>query len=153
MWVPPEETDPVVLQAPTRKSVALLGAVNVRHGQLVTQQHPKFDGVTFGIFLRKLLRHRSLGRRLVLILDNAPYHHARLLRPYLHAHRKVLRLDYLPPHSPQLNPIERVWKLARRLCTHNQYFPQLQDLIDAVSEQMAAWQKPNPVLLKLCGIT
>ena len=31
MWVPPEEKDPVVLQAPTKKSISLFGAVNVSH--------------------------------------------------------------------------------------------------------------------------
>ncbi len=133
MWVPPEEADPVLLHAPTRKSVALFGAVNLRQGQLVTQPEPKFDGLSFGRFLRQLLRHRTGGRRLVLILDNARYHHARLLQPFRREHRRVLRLDYLPPYSPKLNPIERVWKLTRRLCTHNQYFPELQDLVDAVS--------------------
>lgn len=153
MWVPPEETDPVLLHAPTRKSMALFGAVNLRQGQLVTQVEPKFDGSSFGRFLRHLLRHRARGRRLRLILDNAPYHHARLLKPFWHRQRRVLRLDYLPPYSPELNPIERVWKLARRLSTHNQYFPELQDLIDAVSRQMAAWRKPNSTLRRLCGIT
>ena len=153
MWVPPEETDPVLLHAPTRKSVALFGAVNLRQGQLVTQREPKFDGLSFGRFLRLLLRHRAGGRRLVVILDNAPYHHARLLHPFRRERRRVLRLDYLPPYSPELNPVERVWKLTRRLCTHNQYFPELQDLVDAVSRQMAAWRKPNSTLHRLCGIT
>jgi DDE superfamily endonuclease len=153
MWVPPEETDPVLLHAPTRKSVALLGAVNLRHGQLITHQEPKFDSLTLGGFLRHLLRHRARDRHMVLILDNAPYHHGRLLKPFRHEHRRVLRLDYLPPYSPELNPVERVWKLARRLCTHNQYFPELQDLIEAVSQQMAAWQKPNSTLRRLCGTT
>ena len=37
MWVPPEETDPVVLHAPTRKSVALFGAVNLCGGQLILE--------------------------------------------------------------------------------------------------------------------
>jgi len=36
MWVPPEDKDPVLLMAPTRKSVALFGAVNLRDGKLVT---------------------------------------------------------------------------------------------------------------------
>jgi DDE superfamily endonuclease len=109
MWVPPEETDPILFHAPTRKSGALFGAVNLRQGQLVTQVEPKFDGLSFGRFLQRLLRHRARDRRLVLILDNAPYHHARLLHPFRREHWRVLRLDYLPPYSPELNPIERVW--------------------------------------------
>lgn len=152
MWVPPEETDPVLLHAPTRKAVALFGAVNLRHGQLVTHFAPTFDARTFGAFLRQLLRHRAHGRRLLVILDNARYHHARLLAPFLSDHRRVLTLDFLPPYSPNLNPIERVWKLMRRLCTHNQYFPDLHELVEAVSHQLDLWHKPNGVLTKLCGI-
>lgn len=152
MWVPPEETDPVLLHAPTRKSVALFGAVNLRTGQLVTQFCSPFNAITFGTFLRTLLRHRSPTRRLVLVLDNARYHHATLLRPYLTEKRHLLSLSFLPPYSPALNPIERVWKLARKLCTHNQYFPLLADLVTAVSAQLELWRKPNPVLARLCGI-
>ena len=41
------------------------------------------------------------------------------------------RLEYLPPYSPDLNPIERVWKLTRRLAAHNRYFPAIEDVITA----------------------
>jgi transposase len=58
----------------------------------------------------------------------------------------------LPPYSPDLNPIERVWKLARKLCTHNQYFPALVDLVTAVATQLTRWSRPNPTLARLCGI-
>jgi transposase len=153
MWVPPEDSDPVLLHAPTRKSVALFGAVNLRHGQWVTQQQTTFDALTFRQFLGKLLPHRARDRRMVLILDNACYHHARWLQPFLDARRGGVRLDFLPPYSPDLNPIERVWKLARKLATHNQYFPKLENLTAAVSQQMQAWKKPNPVLRRLCCIT
>ena len=37
MWVPPEDKDPIQLLAPTRKSIALFGAVNLGTGQLLTQ--------------------------------------------------------------------------------------------------------------------
>lgn len=153
MWVPPEDIDPILLHAPTRKTVALFGAVQSRSGRLVTRFEPRFNAATFEPFLRQLLRHRARGRRLVAIVDNASYHYARALDPFLAAHREVLRLLFLPPYSPKLNPIERVWKLTRRLCTHNRYFPKLEELVEAVADQMRAWRKPNPVLHRLCGIT
>jgi len=152
MWVPPEDADPILLHAPTRKSVALFGAVNLRQGQLVTQFASSFNAVTFEHFLRTLLRFRRRGRRLLILLDNARYHHARVLAPFLRHYRHVLRLSFLPPYSPALNPIERVWKLTRRLCTHNQYFAHLHELQQAVAEQMARWRKPNRILQKLCCI-
>jgi len=152
MWVPLEDVDPVQLLAPTRKAVSLFGAVNMRTGQLITQFDKKFDAITFSHFLEKLLKYRSRGRRMVVILDNARYHHANLLKPFLKKHRKRFMLAFLPPYSPDLNPIERVWKLTRRLCTHNEYFPDLQDLQAAVSNQVALWEVSNETLRKLCCI-
>ncbi|MFH0990955.1 MAG: transposase, partial [bacterium] len=67
-------------------------------------------------------------------------------------HRHVLRLDFLPPYSPELNTVERVWKLTRTLCTHNRYFEHLDDLIDAVIMQFQVWKKPNGILQRLCAI-
>jgi transposase len=99
MWVPPEEKDPTLLHAPTRKSIALFGAVNLNDGQLVTQFSSKFNAITFQDFLKRLLRHCPWNRRIVLILDNARYHHATLLKPFLSEKRNALSLSFLPPYS------------------------------------------------------
>ena len=153
MWVPPEDKDPVVLHAPTRKSLALLGAVRPSDGLLVTRHAPIFNAQTFLDFLKVVIRHWRKGRRIVLVLDNARYHHAKLLRGWLRKNRDKLVLLFLPPYSPELNPIERVWKLTRRLCTHNQYFQELQDLVRAVTTQLARWSRPNNCLRRLCAVT
>jgi transposase len=152
MWVPPEMRDPVLLHAPTRKSMACFGAVSLLSGKLVWSMDPKFDALSFQRFLKRLLRHRSRGRRMIVVLDNAAYHHARLIRPLLRQYRRVLRLLFLPPYSPQLAPIERVWKLARRLATHNRYFATLNELIATVTTRFEAWRQPNEQLRRLCGI-
>ena len=146
MWVPPEVKDPVLLHAPTRKSVACFGAVSLRTGKFVRSMCEVFNAVTFKAFLQKLLRRRTRGQRMVIVLDNARYHHAVLLRPLLRQYRAVLTLLFLPPYSPQLAPIERVWKLARRLATHNRYFATLAAVLDAINACFDRWQKPNQVL-------
>ena len=105
----------------------------------------------FEAFLKQLLRHRSRGKKMI-VLDNARYHHAKLLAPWLHRHRKDLALLFLPPYSPQLAPIERVWKLARRLATHNRYFANLDEVLIVVGSCFDQWRKPNAVLRRLCGI-
>lgn len=146
MWVPPEDKDPILLHAPTRKSIALFGAVQIRTGKLVTMTASPFNAETFAAFLRHLMRYRSKQRKTVLILDNARYHHSADCPPCLH-------MDYLPPYSPELNPIERVWKLLRRLRIHNQYFETLEQLLVEASEQLAEWARPNVTLRRLCCIT
>ena len=152
MWVPPEDKDPILLLAPTRKFVSLFGAVNLRNGKLVTQFEKKFNAMTFKDFLSLLLRHRRRAKMMVLFLDNAKYHHAAVLRPFLRHHRKKLGLEFLPAYSPELNPIERVWKLTRRLSTHDTYFEKIEHLIDAVTRQHAMWNNPNETLRRLCCI-
>lgn len=152
MWVAPEIKDPVVVHAPTRKSVACFGAVSLKTGKFIRAICEKFDAVTFEGFLKQMLRHRTRGKRMVIVLDNARYHHALLLAPLLHRYRKVLTLLFLPPYSPQLAPIERVWKLARRLATHNRFFSTLAELLMAVETCFDQWRKANSVLRRLCGI-
>jgi transposase len=104
------------LHAPTRKQVSLYGAVSIDTGKLVTMQASPFNAETFQAFLERLLRMRRKKRKMIIILDNARYHHARILKDWLWKRRKILQLLFLPPYSPQLNPIERVWKLGRRSC-------------------------------------
>jgi len=153
MWIPPEIKDPVLLHAPTRKKQGVFGAVQVRKGRLVTQLEDTFNALTFQSFLEYVLLYRTPGKLMVLVLDNARWHHAKLIQPWLFKHRHVIQLDFLPPYSPELNTIERVWKLTRRLCTHNRYFPHLDDLTQAVSQQFIAWMKPNDDLRRLCAVS
>jgi transposase len=152
MWVPPEVKDPIVLHAPTRKSVSLFGAVNLHNGQLVYMLAPKFDSLTFTAFLLFLQTHQRKNRYMRIILDNARYHHSTISRDLPESLGIRMRLAFLPPYSPELNPIERVWKLTRRLCTHNRYFHDLDELTKVVSKQLSLWDKPNDVLSKLCCV-
>jgi transposase len=153
MWVPPENKDPILLHAPTRKSIACFGAVNLRTGKFVRCMCSVFNAKTFQRFLRRLLCHRTRRRRMIVVLDNARYHHALFLRPFLRQHTAQLRLLFLPPYSPQLASIERVWKLTRRLATHNRYFPALEEVLDAVNTCFDRWRRPNRILRRLCCIT
>ncbi len=154
MWVPPEEKDPVLLHHPTRKSVGYFGAVRLHDGKMVFQREEgKFNAVTFHEFLKHLHQVSSpSGRRVVVIIDNAKYHHAKLHADWRNQQEPHFVLDFLPPYSPDLNPIERVWKLTRRLCLHNRYFPTLSDTIHSVEPQFKEWATGSEIIRKLCAI-
>jgi len=155
MWVPPETVDPVLLHHPTRRSVGYFGAVRLRDGKFVYRRETdRFNAETFHVFLKQLW-HSSWqsGRRVVVIVDNAKYHHAKLHKEWREQHTDRFVLDFLPPYSPELNPSERVWKLTRRSCLHNRYFSQLKDVINAVEAQFSAWTSGNETLRRLCAIT
>ncbi len=155
MWIASEIKDPILLHHPTRKSIGYFGAVCLRNGKLITKREDNsFNGQTFWDFLHILREEsRAEGRKVVIIVDNARFHHARLHKQWRQEQEAEFVLDYLPPYSPQLNPIERIWKLTRRLCLHNRYFPTLNAVVDTVEKQFLDWRNPNEILRKLCAIT
>mgnify|MGYP003888425231 CR=1 FL=1 len=67
------------------------------------------------------------------------------------AQRKAM-FDFLPPYSPDLNAIERMWKLTRILCTHNRHFETLEELKNTVQEKFDEWSVTNDNLRRLCAI-
>jgi hypothetical protein len=154
MWVPPENVDPIILHHPTRKSVGYFGAVRLRDGMFVyARESDRFNGQSFWDFMKLLYqRSREDSKRIVVISDNARYHHAKMHKTWREDHVPGFVLDYLPPYSPDLNPVERVWKLTRKLCLHDQYFPTLDSVIVAVEKEFAGWAQGSEILRKLCSL-
>jgi transposase len=77
--------------------------------------------------------------RVVLIIDNAPWHAGVLVAQALadHPHLECYRL---PSYSPQMNIIERFWKLLRRRATHNRLFDTLAALRRAIRASLCYFQ-------------
>jgi transposase len=155
MWVPPEIKDPILHHHPTRQSVGYFGAVRLRDGKFLSRRETgRFNGSSFWEFLQQLQAGSTeTGRRVVVIADNAKYHHSRLHLAWREQQASRFALDFLPPYSPELNPIERVWKLTRRRCLHNRYFGFLESVIEAVELQFQPWGQSNETLRRLCAIT
>lgn len=70
-------------------------------------------------FLDGLRQKFPAKKNIYLILDNASYNHA--LRVKAEARKQNIILDYLPPYSPNLNPIERLWKFVRKKFFKDKY--------------------------------
>lgn len=148
MWAPKGE-QPHVLSPSVRHKVGFFGALNLKTGRLLTQEALTFNAQTFGEFIRYLLR--STKGKIYLILDNARWHRAKELNAFFKAHRNRLVFIFLPPYSPELNPIERVWRVTRRKVTHNRYFPSIEELRVSLISQFIIWNRPNTVLKVLCA--
>lgn len=63
-----------------------------------------------------------------------------------------LEIIYLPPYSPELNPIERAWWYMRKKITHNRYITTLDERIKQFWKMFSHFQKPNQELLTVCEI-
>ena len=152
--MPPETKDPVILHYPTRKSVEYFGAIRIRDGKFVyKREEDHFNDKTFFSFLKQLRRVSAhSGRKVILLADNARYHHAKLHKPWREKCKEKFQIQFLPPYSPELNPIERVWKLTRRLAIHNYYFPSIEHVIMAIEKVFDSWTPKSEILRRLCAI-
>ncbi|KAA6331937.1 hypothetical protein EZS27_019512 [termite gut metagenome] len=138
-----------------RFKVSIFGAMG-KNGQLITLQNEKFNAETFRLFLEKLVKEASVGnkkngkkKKILLVLDNAKYHHAKILQPWIESVSNILELFFLPPYSPDLNAIEMLWKKTRRNVTHNRFFKSLEVLRYDLSLYWSIFNVPNNELTNL----
>ncbi|WP_346426520.1 transposase [Bacillus thuringiensis] len=64
---------------------------------------------------------RKPKKHIVMVLDNARIHHANLLKPFLRQNSQRLTLIFLPPYSPNLNLLERIWKWLKESVVSNRF--------------------------------
>jgi DDE superfamily endonuclease len=81
----------------------------------------------------------AANKRVVLIIDNAPWHRGKPIDEAL-ADNPHLEFKRLPSYSPQLNVIERFWKVLRRRATHNRLFDRLADLKRSIRASLCYFQ-------------
>jgi transposase len=148
-------TCPEIKSPVDRFKVSIFGAMGT-NGQLITHQSQKFNAETFRVFLEKLLIQADVGRtkqgkrkKILLVLDNASYHHAKVLRKWLEEISDILELFFLSPYSPDLNAIEMLWKKTRRNVTHNRFFESLDKLCYDLTLYWKMFSSPNSELKKL----
>lgn len=135
--------------------VYTFGAVNLVNGRLTTrlvesrtkdrrkkaQSKTRWMQQAFAQHLRDVARAYPATEcaKVVLTIDNAPWHRGREIQNVLEAHPH-LSLYRLPSYSPQLNVVERLWKLLRRRATHNRLFEHLADLRQALRASLCYFQ-------------
>ena len=94
------------------------------------------------VFLTKLKKQHP-EEDIVIVIDNAPCHRPKVLHKI-----PGLYIVYLPPYSPELNPVERFFEEIRR-STCNQIFESLEKLEETITSSINSW---TPDALKqLCG--
>lgn len=121
-----------IATTPYQKRLNFIGGIRLDGHRFTYQQVDKVDAYTICDFLLKL-RQANPGKYCVhLILDNAGYHRNDEVKEF--AKELGIKLHYLPPYSPNLNPIERVWKLMHEAVRYNQYYGTFCEFADATLE-------------------
>ena len=122
----------------------MLGAVTDTGEHFVVPTPDSFTAAVAKYFLRAL-RHR-FGKKLVVVLDNAPYFIATDLKNQAAADGLIL--PYLPPYSPEMNPLENCW-LQLKAARKNRLFETIEDVKAFLTETIPELTAP-PVYHYLC---
>lgn len=117
---------PLVKAMLTHQYVYAYGAVSPVDGRFDSLVLPHVNSECMQLFLDEIAQRYS-GQNIIMALDGAGWHHSqRLVLP------DNMRLLFLPPYSPELNPQEHLWDELREKFFHNRAF----DSIDALEDQL-----------------
>jgi len=137
-----------------RKSVKILGAIEIYRAQFHYKQDVVFNAMTYLWFLDELARHYR-RRGAILVQDNASYHKDREVWAWFASNRAWLEVHQLPPYSPEFNPAERLWQHTRKNGTHNRYFVSTDELMRTLTRVFTEMQEqPSTIrgyLLPFCA--
>lgn len=126
-WAP-KEVPVAVEQSSGRDRLNIHGAIDLETGQTIMKDVLSVDALSVprldrGILLLSAIEAMYPGTRFIhVFLDNARYHHAKLVQAWLARPDCRIRLHFVPTYCPHLNPIERLWGLMHRHLTHNKCY-------------------------------
>jgi transposase len=106
-----------------------IGGICLNGHRFFYQQADKIDADSIALFLVELRKRHPEKCVIHLIWDNAGYHRDKSIKEF--AKGLAIKLHYLPPYSPNLNPIERLWKLMHESVTYNKYYEKFYEFTDA----------------------
>jgi len=113
-----------------RSRLNLSGAVDIVDHKVIIQEDKSLNANATISFLRKIEEAYPTKKYVHMFCDNAPYYRNKEVTKYLLTSK--IRLHFLPPYSPNLNPIERLWKWMKERVLYNTYYREAEDFKSAV---------------------
>ena len=104
------------------------GAVEPRTGEDFFLVLPYCSTECMNVFLKELAKAYPEDR-ILLICDGAMWHKANALEI-----PDRITLSFIPPYTPEMNPIEQIWKEIRKRGFRNEVFPSLEDVVDRLCD-------------------
>ena len=102
----------------------------MRSSRVYWKQADKGNSAQFIMFLHQLHKANP-DKKLMIILDNGPIHKSKKVKSFIQKHQWV-ELFFLPPYSPEYNPIERFWHWMKQKVYGCKSFAKIEDLIKQV---------------------
>ena len=116
----------------SRTRINLIGAIELGNiSETVTNTYETINTEAVSAFFQKLREQYPIKLKLHIILDQSGYHRSDDLKKA--AKKLNIRLHYLPPYSPNLNPIERLWKVMNEHVRNNKFFNSANEFRSGIS--------------------
>lgn len=126
----------VVVRAPSgRQRFNVLGALHAITHQLITVTNDSSINSLSVCELLEKIAALGLSTPITLVMDNARYQRCQLVLE--RAKQLGIELLFLPPYSPNLNLIERVWRFVRKECLYNTYYEHFEPFKQAITQCVA----------------
>lgn len=150
-WAEKGKQPQVSCKQSKRERQTLFGSCNYKTGQMTLNFANKGNTQTFKKHLKKVLLTYKTASKIIMVLDNVAYHHAKKIKAWL-SKKSKLELCFLPPYSPDLNAVERVWWYMRKKITHNRYVKTLKERKAAFWKMFSHFNKSNERIKTICEI-
>jgi transposase len=129
-WIAKGKRKAIATTARQRR-LNIMGGISLEGYRFVHTQADKINTESIKLFLSNLRKLHLKDKKIHVIWDNAAYHRSKEIKKFAKALK--IKLHYLPPYSPNLNPIERMWKLMHEHVTYNQYYEKFSQFSDATN--------------------
>jgi transposase len=129
-WAPKEQ-NLAIEQTSGRERINIHGAVDLETGQTRMIEVETVDAISTIRLLESLQLLYPLMSCIHVFLDNARYHHAKLVKEWLARPGCRIKLHFLPAYCPHLNPIERLWGVMHKNITHNKTYGTCKEFAEA----------------------
>ena len=103
-----------------RQRLNINSAFNIEELSAVSDYGDSINAQSTISLLKKVEFRHPDAESIYTICDNARYYRSRMVRNYLE--KSKIKLIFLPPYSPNLNLIERLWKYFRKRVLYNKYY-------------------------------
>ena len=113
-----------------RSRLNLSGAVDVISHKVIVQADQTLNSDATISFFRKIEAAYPDKNKIHVFCDNARYYKNLLVQEYLKTSKIILH--FLPPYSPNLNPIERLWKWMKECIIYNTYYSDFEEFVSAI---------------------
>jgi transposase len=141
-WVP-KGCVPSVARQMIREYIYAYSAISPQTGDCYSMIAPHCNTDSMNCFL-DLFTSNYKDYRIVLILDKAGWHKSKTLRL-----PENLLLLHLPPYSPELNPVELLWREIRRKFFHNKIFSSLDEVESQLSDGLIYYHQNKDIVKQL----